>query len=351
MKVMLCIASMGKGGAERQLAYLSKALVDEGCEVHVVLLRRGENFERLLKSGSRVYLLEYRNTNPLILFALVKLFKGVSPDIVYLWQRPFDIFGACAALLTRIPYLYAERTNPYKLTTGIKVWLRLLLAQSASGIIANSHMGVSYWEGRMLLKNRVYFMPNIVPIDELLTAVQSEESQGCIVCVGRMDRNKNQMLLLRAIEFLNRRGTSIKLMLVGDGPERAHLIEFVAQHNLRDLVNVQTFRNDAWGIMKGAIGFVSLSRVEGEPNAALEAAALGCPLLLSDIPEHRSVFSGSGVIFVDTESIDDVSASLEHLVNIERNNTGQSELFNQRTPQIAARQYQKLIGKIIGRSQ
>lgn len=50
-------------------------------------------------------------------------------------------------------------------------------------------------------------------------------------------------------------------------------------------------------LLKRARGFVLLSKWESLSLAALEAAASGCPLLLSDLPWARSAFPGSGVTF------------------------------------------------------
>ena len=52
---------------------------------------------------------------------------------------------------------------------------------------------------------------------------------------------------------------------------------------------------------------MSISNFEGNPNVTLEAAAQGCPLVLSDIPAHREVFDETNALFVNHKSAADVS--------------------------------------------
>jgi glycosyltransferase involved in cell wall biosynthesis len=51
--------------------------------------------------------------------------------------------------------------------------------------------------------------------------------------------------------------------------------------------------------MKAADVFVSVSYFEGMPNTVAEAMACGCPLVLSDIPQHREICPGDGALYAD----------------------------------------------------
>jgi hypothetical protein len=45
----------------------------------------------------------------------------------------------------------------------------------------------------------------------------------------------------------------------------------------------------------------------------LEAAALGCRMILSDIPAHRSIEGLSDVVFVNPKSVEEVATVLQSL--------------------------------------
>jgi glycosyltransferase involved in cell wall biosynthesis len=51
--------------------------------------------------------------------------------------------------------------------------------------------------------------------------------------------------------------------------------------------------------MKRATAFISPSLFEGHPNTVIEAMAAGCPLIVSDIPAHRSFLDATTAELVD----------------------------------------------------
>ena len=53
--------------------------------------------------------------------------------------------------------------------------------------------------------------------------------------------------------------------------------------------------------MKLAGVLVSTSRYEGRPNVIAEAMACGCPLALSDIPEHRELVPKDAALFFSAD--------------------------------------------------
>ena len=77
----------------------------------------------------------------------------------------------------------------------------------------------------------------------------------------------------------------------GDDPYALQFVEFARQHSGLIRYGGPIYdRNRLAEIYRGARGFVLLSRWESLSLSALEAAACGCPLLLSDLPWARSTF-------------------------------------------------------------
>lgn len=75
-------------------------------------------------------------------------------------------------------------------------------------------------------------------------------------------------------------------------------------------------RNELLRLYRGATAFISLSTFEGFNLSAAEAATLGVPLLLSDIPVHRELFSDYA-FFVGSAPGDPCQLA-EHLARHER---------------------------------
>ncbi|MEZ6018993.1 MAG: glycosyltransferase family 4 protein [Planctomycetota bacterium] len=103
--------------------------------------------------------------------------------------------------------------------------------------------------------------------------------------LGRLDAHtKGLDLLLDGFAAYVAQGGQGHLTLAGDGPDRAALEKQVQRLGIASVV---TFLGEVHGEAKRAFlmetdVLAQLSRHEGLPGAPLEAAALGCPLLISE---------------------------------------------------------------------
>lgn len=331
MRVLVCIASMAEGGAERQVTYLAKGLVELGHDIHVVLITQGANYKRLQDSRAAIHIVNIYPRAFRFILPLFRLFRLVKPDVIYLWQRPFDVLGGLAALLAGIPVVHAERTDPRKIEYGLKVWFRNVIVAHSSAVITNSTQGLTYWQGRTKFVH-ISKIPNIVPYEEMQRVQSSAESAVSIVSICRLDVNKNVITLLRAVKLLSQRGIECKVIVVGDGGEADNLKRFVIEQDISSNVRFLGHRNDVWRLLKGCKGFISLSFYEGEPNAALEAAALGCRMILSDIPAHRSLESLCSVTFVNPDAELEVANALA-LLGSDVSGATNANVFNSLNPE------------------
>jgi glycosyltransferase involved in cell wall biosynthesis len=133
-------------------------------------------------------------------------------------------------------------------------------------------------------------VPNGVEVEELAGArpLGAHSDRRRILAVGRLERYKQTDMLLRALPSLP---DDYEAVVIGDGPLRATIQDTAERlglrHRLRLLRHLPRRELVAW--YRSADAFVSLSRHESFGITALEAAAAGTPVLLSDIPAHREV--------------------------------------------------------------
>lgn len=111
-----------------------------------------------------------------------------------------------------------------------------------------------------------------------------------ILSVGRLSPNKGQRILLEAFKALKQEGKNIQLTLVGDGPDRKELEQWVVKN---DLDNVVIFKgaleaNLVIDFFKTSDLFALTSFAEGLPVALMEAMAFEIPCIttaINGIPE------------------------------------------------------------------
>jgi glycosyltransferase involved in cell wall biosynthesis len=105
-----------------------------------------------------------------------------------------------------------------------------------------------------------------------------------VLSVSRLSPEKDIPTLLDAFARLHQARPHSRLLLAGDGPDRARLQALVAQHGLQAVVQLpgRVAQPMAW--MARADVFVLASQYEGFGNVLVEALASGVPVVSTDCP-------------------------------------------------------------------
>lgn len=104
-----------------------------------------------------------------------------------------------------------------------------------------------------------------------------------IGCVGRLNEVKRQDLLVEAFAVLAKERPDLRLLLVGDGPERAALEEQVGRLGVADRVIFAGYQANPEEFLAVMDVFALTSRLEGLPLVMLEAWASGLPVVSSAV--------------------------------------------------------------------
>jgi hypothetical protein len=120
-----------------------------------------------------------------------------------------------------------------------------------------------------------------VPQDDVLLTV-----------VGSLIHRKGVDVLIRALAHVRaeRASNRVRLLVVGDGPEREELERLAASLRVADAVHFLGRRGDVAAILRDATDIaLSAAREEALPLNVLEAGFFGKPMVVSDIPPHREI--------------------------------------------------------------
>ncbi len=117
--------------------------------------------------------------------------------------------------------------------------------------------------------------------------------------------HKNFGGILALFERMKRAGLVDYLDITGNGAAEVERMVAALAPEVRGFVRHRGLvsREELIRLYMGATAFISLSTFEGFNLSAAEAATLGVPLLLSDIPVHRELFAGYG-FFVGSANSD-----------------------------------------------
>ncbi len=289
MRILHLIPNMGGGGAERELAHLAGPLRRLGADMHVALVSEGPNYERLAASGVAIHRIPIANNHdPRLPLRVDRVMKRVRPELVQTWITQMDVVGGAVAKMRGVPWILSERNSALMYPPTIKNRMRIRVARSASLIQANSEAGTRYWaEHAPRVASLVIPVPAaIAEIDAVAPADLSRYGSPLLLFAGRFDAQKNIETMLRAFADVFRARPAVAV-LCGEGQLSDDVRRWVSDLGIADRVALPGYVRDIWSWMKAADVFVSVANYEGRPNTVVEAAAARCPLVVSDIPEHR----------------------------------------------------------------
>lgn len=192
-----------------------------------------------------------------------------------------------------------------------------------------------------LLGKRAHVIQNGVDtkkIDRILTQSHCQKSsEFSIIAVGRLIALKNNVTLLSAIEMIQDK--TIKLSIVGDGPERANLEDTVEELGIGNQVTFTGMikRDEVYHHLCRSNLFISVSYIEGLPIATLEAMTARCLIILSDIGPHQEIVSEhEGVPLVDPDDAEGLANKIKYLKN---KTTSEQEAIGEKNRQIVLSQF------------
>lgn len=105
-----------------------------------------------------------------------------------------------------------------------------------------------------------------------------------VVTVGRLAKQKDQCRLIEAVAEL-RRERDVRLVIVGEGPQREELqAQASALGNADEWLSMPGYAHNPYAFMARADCFVLCSLWEGFPNVLAEALGVGAPVVATDCP-------------------------------------------------------------------
>ncbi len=288
------------GGAEKREWELATRLAMKGHEVHLFSMKYWDGPSVFVKEGvylhgvclpQPLFINGRRSIKEAIYFAckvLKPLFEEKF-DIVDVTNFPyFPCFSAkLAALMKRTPLIitWHEVWDNYWFEYLGKKGIFGKVVEKMTTHLSDKMIAVSEATKRDLerigFKKDIKVIPNGIDFKEIRKIRPSTEDSD-IIFAGRLIKEKNVDLLIKATSLIKRESPGINCIIVGDGPERGNLERLIYELNLENNVHLKgVVENHAQVLsyMKSSKVFVLPSTREGFGIVALEANACGLPIV------------------------------------------------------------------------
>jgi glycosyltransferase involved in cell wall biosynthesis len=129
---------------------------------------------------------------------------------------------------------------------------------------------------------KVHVVPNGIDLEEIAAAPPSRDRSD-LIWVGRLIPHKNAELALRAFALLQVERPALRLLIVGDGPERARLEGLAGSLGVGAAVRFAGFverASDIYGLMKSSRVLLAPHRKEGFGITVVEGWGCGIPAVV-----------------------------------------------------------------------
>lgn len=291
--VLHLINTLETGGAERQLITLLEAFDRERFEHHVGVLSWGGFLSEEVRQDPTLHYVDFgfRHRHFLPSFArVVRYQREHQIDVVHAHLHLVGIYARIAARIARTPVaVYTEHSD-----VADRPWFERLAERA---LVPYTSMKITVSDEQRLLTQRlegfpaerVLTMSNSVPTGRFApdAAVRARVRAQCgfseedvvVGIVGRIEERKRVSTLLRIAAALRTRLPQLRLLVVGDGPEREACTQLAAGLGLTASVIFAGRQQDVASIVKAMDVLAITSRWEGLPINMLEAMSTAMPVI------------------------------------------------------------------------
>lgn len=320
-KVLFLINNLGGGGAEKVLVNLVNHMNPHKYDITLrTLIDQGENKKFLSDSINYEYVFKkgFRGINYLHILPSNFIYNKVAHGefdviIVYLHGVLTKIVSKAPESQKTITYLHANmHTSPFIKSFGTKQILQDCFKSynaivSVSRSVEDSFIEVSGIKDKLHVIYNTFDVQDIKDKAKESYAHDSLFNQSCInICsVGKLEKVKGYLRLLKAIKRLkNEEVINVSLNILGEGPERKQLEDYIQAHNLHNNIKLLGFKSNPYKYIANSDLFVSSSYSEGFSSVVVESIILGIPVLATECAGMKEILGENNEYGIVVENSD-----------------------------------------------
>jgi sugar transferase (PEP-CTERM/EpsH1 system associated) len=338
------VHSLDVGGLENGLVNLLNQLdCDRFKHVVCCLARAGRFAERIQSSNVEVVELNIPTTGfRLPWLRLAKHFRALGADVVHTrgWPTIDATFAAKFAGISHI--IHGEHGREYSDPNGTN-WKRNQIRQVVGKLVDRYVIVCKFFrewlsQSCRIQENKIVYIPNGVdtrsfhPLDINRCTNDENETFGVqqrrlrqklglpshvllVGTVGRLDPVKDIPTVMNAFKNIRPIAPAAKLVVVGDGPMRARLVDLAQSIGLDTSVIWLGERRDIPDILRCLDVFVQASIFEGMSNTILEAMSSGLPIIATATGGNPElVEAGTNGALISVADVEGLSECLRRYV-------------------------------------
>lgn len=331
LKVLHIISGDLWAGAEVQAFTLITTLANQ-CDIHVALMNHGELEERLKYAGINTSVINEQHLSSLtITRQLSTLIRSFQPNIIHTHRQKENILGSLANVIAnksffnRTPSLRTTHGAQEHKIAGLKnliPWLDNFCGRHLQDAVISVSNNLKEQLKHVFPEEKIHVIQNGVNTEELSKTRPAEDIQTPednrfhIGIIGRLEPVKRVDLFIHTAQevILQEPNLKVRFHIIGDGNLKNDLGLLAQQLNIEDQIIFHGHRSDSTKAIAAMHLVIMCSDHEGTPMTALEALALGKPLIAHNVGGLSEILSEYPELLVDQHTPHAYSSKILHFL-------------------------------------
>ena len=319
-KILFLIHDLGSGGAEKVLVNLVNNLDQTKFDISVITLLGGGVNEQFLAPH-----IHYRAVFPKVFRGNSILMKLLTPkqlhrlcvkeeydiEVSYLEGPSARVISGCTNPKTKlVTWIHSIHTSEKQLALSFRSIneMRKCYSRFDKVICVSNYMRDSMCK-LLPVKEKCSVLYNTIESEEVIRkslepveGVFDDSKHMALVAVGTLKEVKGFERLLKIVKRLVEEEYHIKLYLLGQGPLKNRLQEYISENNLDDIVTLLGYQLNPYKYVSKCDLYVCSSYSEGFSTAVTESLLVGTPVCTVDVSGMREMLGENNEYGVVTEN-------------------------------------------------
>lgn len=321
-KILFLIHDLGQGGAEKVLVNLVNNMDRSKFDISVTVLFGGGVNEQFLKSDIHFFAVFPKeipgNSHLMKLLTPKQLHKlcvkeHYDLEVSYLEGPSARIISGCQAMDTKlVSWIHVEQHDIEKLAKSFRsvqearrCYHRFDQTVCVSQFVHDDFVEI------LNFGKPCQVLYNTVESDKILDGADAEASELLndnkirLIAVGSLKESKGYDRMLRVIKRLKEENYPIHLYILGIGPLKAQMEQYISRHSLEQTVTLLGYQTNPYQYVAKCNLLICASHAEGFSTAATEALIVGTPVCTVEVSGMKEMLGENNEFGVITKNDED----------------------------------------------
>lgn len=257
------------------------------CQIIHMFCDRRDDYEMIyccpegpIRFALRERNIQFKPIQKMSINELKGVIRRVNPDIIHAHDMKASVYAS--VVCGKIPLVSHIHNNDFdSRKPSLKAIMFMYAAIKAKHVFWVSNSALKEYCFSWLFANKSSLLRNIIDPHDAQVKAEMADNKECydIVYIGRLSYPKNPKRVISIVKAVAEIFPNIRVAIVGTGELEEETKQAVEEAGLNTCIHFLGFISNPLGILKNAKLMIMASRWEGTPMCALEAMALGVPIV------------------------------------------------------------------------